>query len=125
LIEGWRSLGVKLDYGNLGRGDSGQANCFQTATQADLVTESGIKLIGSAQAWQHTTVLQHGSMQIHRDLQLWNTVFNTELMPLDISMPSVETIVETLIQSATQYFKGQFKLSEFTHAEWRSIQALP
>lgn len=124
LIEGWRSLGINLHYGSTGRGYIGQANCFQTATQADLVTDLGIKLIGSAQAWQHTTVLQHGSLQIHRDPYLWTTVFETELSSLDISMPSVEAIVETLIQSATQYLKGQFELSEFTNAEWRSIQSL-
>jgi lipoate-protein ligase A len=49
LIQGWRSLGVTLQYGEAGRGYMRQANCFGTATGADLVLADGSKLIGSAQ----------------------------------------------------------------------------
>ena len=48
LIEGWRSLGVSLFYGEAGRGYIHNPDCFNTATAADLVTVNGSKLIGSA-----------------------------------------------------------------------------
>lgn len=37
LIEGWKTLGVHLNYGQAGRGYIHNPNCFATATQADLV----------------------------------------------------------------------------------------
>ncbi|MFM6223876.1 MAG: lipoyl protein ligase domain-containing protein, partial [Dolichospermum sp.] len=49
LIQGWRSLGIELYYGQAGRGYIHNPNCFGTATGADLVLADGSKLIGSAQ----------------------------------------------------------------------------
>lgn len=66
LIQGWRKLGVDLDFGEARRSYTQKANCFATATNADLVLQDGFKLIGSAQAWQDQTVLQHGSMRLDR-----------------------------------------------------------
>ncbi len=49
LIEGWRSLGVDLDYGTATKEYINHDNCFATATGSDLVTPVGNKVIGSAQ----------------------------------------------------------------------------
>ncbi|MGB8701903.1 MAG: lipoate--protein ligase family protein, partial [Thermosynechococcaceae cyanobacterium] len=80
LIRGWRSLGVTLEFGTAGRGYHRQANCFASATAADLVGVQGEKFIGSAQLWQGQTVLQHGSMQLQTDPDLWNQVFGPETL---------------------------------------------
>lgn len=77
LIGGWRSLGVELHYGHAGRGYIHNPNCFGTATAADLVTAEGKKLIGSAQLRRGSTVLQHGSMQLNPDPDLFQHVFGT------------------------------------------------
>lgn len=66
LIAGFAELGINLSYGSAGRGYIHNPSCFATATNADLVTEDGLKLIGSAQVYRrganHTAVLQHGSI---------------------------------------------------------------
>lgn len=39
LIDGWRSMGISLRYGNVGRGYIHNPNCFGTTTQADLIID--------------------------------------------------------------------------------------
>ena len=79
LIEGWQALGVKLSFGEAGRGYIHNPNCFGTATAADLVMESGYKLIGSAQVYRDGCVLQHGSMRLQPDSELFKKVFGTQI----------------------------------------------
>ncbi|KAM3106098.1 lipoate--protein ligase family protein [Phormidesmis sp. 146-33] len=129
LIEGWRSLGVNLHYGNAGRGYIHNPNCFGTATVADLVLEDGTKLIGSAQLRKDQTILQHGSMRLEPDLDLFAQVFGSEspnLLKLPLSHQGdslVQRIMTSLTKSASQCFGVQFKLQPLTDAEWQSIQA--
>lgn len=123
LVRGWQSLGINLHYGTAGRGYIGQSNCFGSATAADLVTESGAKFIGSAQAWQGATVLQHGSMQLQPDPSLWKTVFATAtIIPQVPSLPQ-SRITKTLVETAAQYFKVQFHQSPLSVSEWAVIQS--
>lgn len=76
LIEGWRSLGVPLHFGTGNRRHYVRhASCFATATPADLLTETGAKLVGSAQLWRGQHVLQHGSMRLNPDPELERLVF--------------------------------------------------
>ena len=79
LITGWRSLGVNLEYGTATKEYIEQQNCFATATGADLITEAGHKAIGSAQLRRRKTVLQHGSMIVDTNPQIYQQVFGTEL----------------------------------------------
>ena len=85
LIQGWRKLGVNLSFGSAGRGYIKNPNCFATATAADLVTDSGYKLIGSAQLYRAGCVLQHGSIRLNQDRALFNQVFEEETSKLDSS----------------------------------------
>ena len=75
LIQGWRSLGIELYYGQAGRGYIHNPNCFGTATGADLVLADGSKLIGSAQLRKGGAVLQHGSIRLNPDVDLFIKVF--------------------------------------------------
>ncbi len=75
LIQGWRSLGVELSYGQALRNYATQTNCFGLATGADLVTPTGYKLIGSAQLRRKQAILQHGSMRLNPDPSLIAQVF--------------------------------------------------
>lgn len=122
LIQGWRSLGLNLHYGSAGRGYIGQPNCFASATAADLVTELGSKLIGSAQAWQGRTVLQHGSMQLQPDLDLWEAVFASETMSPD-HLPTPSVIEEVLIKEAAECFNVKLNLLPFSTSEWAAIHS--
>ena len=129
LIQGWHTLGVPLHYGSAGRGYVQQPNCFASATSADLVLADGTKLIGSAQAWQRDTVLQHGSMQLHPSPQLWAQVFGTDPPPrrlglAEAQLPTLDAIMTTLIQAAEHCFQTTFTLQPLSEQEWQAVQRL-
>ena len=107
LIEGWRELGVDLSFGHAGRGYIKKPNCFGTATSADLVTNDGYKLIGSAQVYREGCVLQHGSMRLQPDSELFEQVFG-ESLPAWLKEWSIaqdlERIAAALVKAAISYF---------------------
>lgn len=123
LIEGWKRLGIQLQYGDVGRGYIHNPNCFGTATGADLVTLDGIKLIGSAQLRRDDTILQHGSMQIQTDVELFEQVFGQPLTLLELTA-SIETIVDTLVNAARDCFEIDFAIQPLTELEWHEITQL-
>lgn len=109
LIEGWRSLGVELHYGEAGRGYIHNPNCFGSATVADLVLPCGTKLIGSAQLRRGSVVLQHGSIRLTTDAGLFEQVFGTPLAPLTlpIAPPTLATLINALMAAAAHCFTIQ------------------
>ncbi len=108
LIEGLREFGVELAFGRVGRGYIDHPSCFGTATDADLVLNDGRKLIGSAQVWRNGVVLQHGSIQLAPDPDLWRKVFGPETPePLGLASllgcdsAQLPGLVEQLVQTLT------------------------
>lgn len=138
LILGWRSLGVNLDYGRATKEYIQQANCFATATGADLITATGNKVIGSAQLRRRKTVLQHGSMILNTDPQIYQQVFATELKQnlagallkqKDRSTASAEDdltakIIKSLVQAAIAIFKIDLVEQPLSTTEWQDIANL-
>lgn len=122
LISGFADLGISLNYGNSGKGYIHNPSCFATATNADLVTEQGLKLIGSAQVYRQNlngqkSVLQHGSIQIECDRPLLKRIFQSELpiigvkelLNLEMTHKELEIkLMETLTKSASKTFNTQF-----------------
>ncbi|NER83033.1 MAG: lipoate--protein ligase family protein, partial [Leptolyngbya sp. SIO1D8] len=84
LIAAWEGLGVALNYGTAGRGYRHQPSCFATATAADLVTDTGYKLIGSAQLRRDRCLLQQGTMRLWPDPVLYAQVFEETMHPAAI-----------------------------------------
>ena len=130
LIRGWHSLGVPLHYGNAGQSYTRSANCFATATGADLVTETGMKFIGSAQLRRGNAVLQHGSMRLNPDAELFARAFGTKtdsaIRPEAMGTNrSVREIVETLTRSARECFEVEFVERSFDETEWQAILNWP
>ncbi|OKH17419.1 biotin--protein ligase [[Limnothrix rosea] IAM M-220] len=76
LIAGFRELGIELSYGKSQRNYTRHDSCFRTHTSADLVTENGYKLIGSAQLRRKHAILQHGSIRLNPDLAFYKSVFS-------------------------------------------------
>jgi lipoate---protein ligase len=78
------------------------SNCFASSTAADLVHADGAKRIGSAQLWRGGRLLQHGSIQLGVDQQLWHDLFRSpppQLPPL----PTGELELERrLLESAAR-----------------------
>lgn len=126
LIEGWRSLGINLDYGQKGRNYSHQANCFATTTNADLIDDQGNKRIGSAQLRQGKAILQHGSMLLCPDPNLFKQVFGVSpSSPVsDSSSHFQDNLIQSLIEAASQSFCAQLIPKPLSAPEWQEIKAL-
>lgn len=128
LIQGWRSLGVELSYGQAGRGYIHNPNCFGTATGADLVLANGgkfngCKLIGSAQLRRGKAILQHGSMILHPNEDLFNQVFGESSLTA-VELPASldqETIINALIHAACDVFDMQVEVIPISDLEWGEV----
>jgi lipoate---protein ligase len=126
LIQGWRSLNVELHYGTTGRGYIHNPNCFGTATGADLITTDGAKLIGSAQLRRDRVILQHGSMCLHQNAELFAEVFSAESF-IPVQLPQnldIEKIIEALITAAIDCFDIKLEMQPLSEAEWKAILAM-
>ncbi len=131
LIQGWLHLGVQLHYGVAGRGYIHNPNCFGTATGADLVLADNSKLIGSAQLRRGKAILQHGSIRLEPDAELFTQVFGAEsFSPIDLPFNQnrealIQTVIEALIAAAINYFGIQLVLQPLSPSEWENILAQP
>ena len=126
LIQGWLSLGVELHYGIAGRGYIHNPNCFGTATGADLVLANGTKFIGSAQLRRGGVILQHGSMRLEPDAELFAQVFDAEafdpILPLDQhGEVLIQTVVDALVTAASDCFGVEFVAQPLSEDEWEEI----
>nr|MDZ8007828.1 biotin/lipoate A/B protein ligase family protein [Nostoc sp. DedSLP05]MDZ8097783.1 biotin/lipoate A/B protein ligase family protein [Nostoc sp. DedSLP01] len=130
LIQGWQELGIELHYGCAGRGYIHNPSCFNTATAADLVTADGSKFIGSAQRKGRNSILQHGSMILSTDKGLFEEIFeqsapwNTCFCSTQEQDSLIVKIVDTLTQTAKQYFGIELITQPFTEQEWQDILKL-
>ncbi|OIP72084.1 MAG: biotin--protein ligase [Oscillatoriales cyanobacterium CG2_30_40_61] len=127
LIDGWRSLGYELHYGSTGRGYIHNPNCFATATAADLVLSDGTKLIGSAQLKGNGTILQHGSIRLTPDAELFRQVFGREMpSPTLSTLPSGEELISTVIDglavAARFWFGGEWVIQPLSETELQTIK---
>ena len=127
LIEGWRSLGVDLHYGDATKEYIHDPNCFATATNADLITVTGEKAIGSAQLRRGKAILQHGSMMLSTCKDLFTQVF-AQPAPgnlLDLITVSedraIATIVTALTQAASNCFQIKLEEQPLSKREWQDI----
>jgi lipoate-protein ligase A len=126
LIQGWRSLGVDLQYGQAGRGYIHNPNCFETATAADLVMADGCKLIGSAQLLRGQAVLQHGSIRLAPDAALFQQVFGVKPqlphLPFHQSSDAVlAMVIQALVEAARECFAVELQLQPLSEAEWEKV----
>ncbi len=130
LIQGWLRLGVELHYGSAGRGYIHNPNCFGTATGADLVLADNSKFIGSAQLRRGKAILQHGSMLLEPDAELFNQVFSAESFnPIQLPHSQrgealFQTVTESLIAAARDCFGVQLAVQPLSQFEWESITAM-
>ncbi|MDJ0844270.1 lipoate--protein ligase family protein [Crocosphaera sp.] len=127
LIQGWKALGISLQYGTAKRGYIHNSSCFNTATMADLITADGSKLIGSAQRRGKQSILQHGSMVLSTDKQLFETIFN-QVAPWNLNLReqlssnySRGDIIEILTQAAKKHFKIELITQPLSEEEWQEI----
>lgn len=130
LVAGWTELGVSLEFGQPSRDYRRSHNCFALATSADLVDAQGIKAIGSAQLRRGSHLLQHGSIGLTPDAELWQKVFQMPAPPANQAQLAVRQgltitkIIESLTQAAEDCFNCQLISQPLTQQEWAEIDAL-
>ncbi|HBE34821.1 MAG TPA: hypothetical protein DD990_26865, partial [Cyanobacteria bacterium UBA11368] len=101
------------------------------ATGADLVLANNAKLIGSAQLYRGNTVLQHGSMRLYPNLDLFERVFGeAEISKIDLPLPKrqdrlIPTVIDALTATASRCFDVQLKVQPLSADEWQAIEAQP
>ncbi len=140
LEEAYRILGVDAELTRRTRGSGASPACYLHATPADLSVGTR-KLSGSAQVWSGTTVLQHGSFTISRDLELESQAFRMDaaarrslarstatLADLLGVKPSRETITRAVSKGFEQglgvsFFDGALTADEVRDARERVRQA--
>jgi lipoate---protein ligase len=132
LIDGWKSIGVDLQYGMAGTGYIHNPNCFGTATSADLVCTDGYKLIGSAQLIKSGAILQHGSIRLNPDLELFEKVFGESIAegrprvndppPHLVLQLTISQIINALTQAAQKHFQVEFEIEPLRDREWLQIR---
>lgn len=124
LIQGWGQLGLDLHFGSASRPDLISPNCFGLSTAADLVTSTGLKWIGSAQLRRGPAILQHGSMRLHPDPDLYEQVFQTPFPRADepLCLPPPAEIIATLVQAATEVFGCPLISQALSPAELAAIR---
>lgn len=123
LIQGWRSLGLELQYGTAGRGYIHNPNCFGTATGADLILPNGAKLIGSAQLRRAGVILQHGSIRLNQDVELFTQIFGAASWTR-VQLPenlSVEKIITALTAAASDCFEIELVVQPLSQREWQDL----
>jgi lipoate---protein ligase len=127
LIQGWRSLGINLHYGDAGRGYIHNPNCFGTATGADLITTDGIKLVGSAQLRRDRVMLQHGSMQLTPDRALFHQVFGIEMHPIvlpdHLQNNLHPQVIDAMLDAARDCFAISLVSQPLSESEWNAVYA--
>lgn len=123
LILGWQKLGVNLSFGKPQRQYLKSSNCFALSTNADLVDEQGNKFIGSAQLKKGRFTLQHGSMLLQPQKELFEEVFGT-LPPKTVLsiVPPTEMIINTLTDAAQECFNCEFTHQALSPQEWQSLK---
>jgi lipoate-protein ligase A len=116
------------------------AACFASSTVADIVS-SDIKLVGSAQVWKGSSVLQQGSIPLHDHADELFTLlaFSSEIEQersrqyykshapgLIHYLPSVSSqeVVYALQSGFAQLFKCELITGELTTLEWETAQRL-
>ncbi len=130
LIEGWRSLGVELQFGQPDRQYLRSQNCFGLATNADLIDIRGNKFIGSAQVKQGKFVLQHGSIALKPDPDLFQQAFHcsppgrVHRQTGDMADLSMAEIIRTLTAAAQVCFQCRFIEHPLTAQELHEIKTL-
>lgn len=121
---------MELHYGSAGRGYIHNPDCFGTATGADLVLADNSKFIGSAQLRRGKAILQHGSIRLEPDAELFNQVFSAELFnPIHLPLKQrrealFQIITESLIAAARNCFGVQLAVQPLSQFEWDAIRVM-
>jgi len=87
LLSGLEKLGIRARVNAAQRGDIHNPDCFGSAGEYEIASESGRKLIGSAQMTTRHAILQHGSIPLENPGRRVLRYLRVE-QPIDSHKPS-------------------------------------
>lgn len=136
LANAYRRLGVDASVTERDRGSSASAACYLATTRADL-SLGAMKLSGSAQVWHGSTVLQHGSFTITRNVEREATVFGLDASERDRlaykaativgvtgARPTIEEIERAVVDAFSQVLEVEFESGALTQQEYATASTL-
>jgi lipoate-protein ligase A len=135
LQEAFAAMGLPLRFGDAPcRAD--EPNCFASLTTADLVHPGGAKRVGSAQLWKNRCLLQHGSVALNDQSQLWQAVFDSPAPSLPRLPLTAHKLEDHFLRHAADTFLAPPTLAnhatdarrgvgpqELQSWEWRAVAA--
>jgi len=126
LLQAFASLGHPLGFGRTSPAQAQRrSSCFASATAADLVEASGAKRIGSAQYWRGPALLQHGSLLLRPDPQLWQQVFGVAPPPLAPLRANDHQLEAALHRAATDHLCGGcLQPRDLSPGEWHDVDRI-
>lgn len=121
---GLKNLGIDVQWRGVSIGTEPSLtnrDCFSLSTRHDLVID-GRKIIGSAQRKDKTSFLQHGSLLIEVEKELWNNIFLEKpnfskiicLSEILSYVPDFKSVVSGLIRGFEEFFEHRFERFEFS-----------
>lgn len=125
LQQGFAELGLPLRFG-VEPADPQHPSCFAASTAADLVHPDGAKRIGSAQLWRRGVLLQHGSILLRPDGDLWRRVLAEDpprLQPLDLSQERLIEVLQRAVRRHLPIAAAGWSPQPLSPAEWTAIAA--
>jgi len=105
-----------------------RSSCFATSTGADLIHADGSKRIGSAQLWRGGSLLQHGSILLTPQADLWRRIFAEEpprLQPLPLDGDALEDLLLRSAARCLPLSRGGVTLvpRDLSPLEWAGLHA--
>ncbi|OPY16104.1 MAG: Octanoyltransferase LipM [Syntrophus sp. PtaB.Bin075] len=138
LLEGFRLMGFTAEHGKEQVGITGEDICFMRAAVADIVYE-GRKFVGSAQKWQGSSLLQHGSIVLEPQVQTWVAIIKTDsLESLHDSLESRITCLREILgrkidpgelkqaiaRGMAEALQTEFEGGELSSREWELAEEI-
>jgi lipoate-protein ligase A len=98
LLEGLRLLGVEAEMGREKVKPPQPDVCFLRSSAADII-HRGRKLVGSAQTWQGSSLLQHGSIVLEPQAEALAAVFGAGADELEARLTSLSEILGRRVEA--------------------------
>lgn len=134
LLQAFRLLGIEAKIGREQRDSQPTDVCFLRCTRGAIVHQKK-KLVGSAQTWHGSSLLQHGSIIVKPQVDAWLALVKGEgespaalRTRLAARLTSVEEILgrtpkltelkEAIRQGMAQVLGVEFRSGELSAAEW-------
>lgn len=126
LQQAFAAAGEPLVFGQAAAAAAAQrSSCFATATPADLIGLDGSKRIGSAQLWQGSALLQHGSVLLDPPRDLWRELFGADPPDLPSLAWQGVQLDQQLRAAAQQHLCGGTLIDQpLSAAEWAAVREL-